>query len=801
MVSQSVPAGVGAALKKLAVVLRQERDQRYANRAVIGGLDAFLEHWAENAASEGLDRGFAAEVVEHLSGYGNKTPEEREQAARLVMSRLRDRFSAPPAREREQQEDITRATEATEAELDQPVEHIPGVGSLRKRQLARLGVHTIRDLLYLFPRRHDDYSALKTINRLRVGDEVSVMVRVSNVRTRQVRTNLRVITATLSDTTGSIQATWFNRRALESRLRPGRDFIVSGRVGQHLGQLNFESPEWEPLTREHLNTARLVPIYPLTEGLGHRWVRKVVKRALDTYLAAVRDPLPQELRRRLGLIDLQWAIQAMHFPADWDELDRARKRLSFDEFLVLQLGLLQRRLRAHQAPSEPLPVDDAWIEQFQSGLPFQLTGAQKRALEEIRRDMAQRHPMVRLLQGDVGSGKTVVALGAMLMAIANGKQAALMAPTEILAEQHYHGIQRLLEHTEDARFASARVALLTGSLSSQEKAATREAVADGRVNLVVGTQALIQQEVAFHDLGLVVVDEQHRFGVIQRAELAAKGRHPHVLAMSATPIPRTLALTLYGDMDVSTLDELPPGRQTIVTAWRGDRDRERIYAFLRTEVERGRQVFVICPVIEGSELEDTRAAVEEYERLRTTIFPDLRLGLLHGRLRPDEKEQTMQAFARGDLDILVSTSVVEVGIDVPNATVMMVEEAHRFGLAQLHQFRGRVGRGQHRSYCILLSDRAGELGERRLRAIENETDGFRLAEIDLELRGPGEFLGTRQSGLPDLKVARLSDMRTLELARATAQRIIADDPELIAPQHRDLRASLVRFWEPDLTTA
>ncbi|MGI6207147.1 MAG: ATP-dependent DNA helicase RecG [Anaerolineae bacterium] len=786
-----MPAGVGPVIKRLAAVLRQERDQQYADRAVIGGLDAFVQNWVSSAVTSGLDEGFATQVLTHLSDYASKSPEEREQSVRLVMNRLRSRYSATARVEHEHPEETSGLS------LDDPVERLSGVSDVRKRQLARLGVRTVRDFLYLTPRRHEDFSALKPISHLSVGDEVSLIARVQDVRTRQVRPNLRITTAILSDATGQMRATWFNQKGLEARLRAGRDLIISGRVGQYLGRLSMDSPEWEPLSREHLNTARIVPIYPLTEGLGHRWIRRVMKRALDTYLPVVVDPLPESLRIRYGLDELAWALRALHFPETWDEVDRAKKRLAFDELLVLQLGMLQRRRRAQAAGVPPLTVDEAWMEQFSAGLPFTLTEAQKRAIGEIRRDLARGHPMARLLQGDVGSGKTVVALASMLMAIANGKQAALMAPTEILAEQHMRSIGRLLEGAQGAPFAAARPVLLTGSLSAQEKAQIREEIAQGSANLVIGTHALIQQSVTFQDLGLVVVDEQHRFGVEQRAELASKGEHPHVLAMSATPIPRTLALTLYGDMDVSILDELPPGRQRILTAWRDNQSREGVYDFLRDEVGRGRQAFVVCPEIDGSESEDTRAAVDVYDRLRKVTFPELRVGLLHGRMRADKKEEVMQAFARGDLDILVSTSVVEVGIDVPNATVMMVEEAHRFGLAQLHQFRGRVGRGQHRSYCILMSDRAGDVGERRLEAIVKETDGFRLAEIDLELRGPGEFFGTRQSGLPDLKMARLTDLRTLELARSAAEVVLDEDPTLTSTQYRELRASVVRFWEQD----
>jgi len=791
-----------AALQKLALILRQERDESFSDRGADGGLEAFISAWAEGAASVGIEPDVVEYVVEHLDGYAGLNRDEREQSVRLVMSTLRDRFGsqsrvATPAPTPPQE---AEAREPLIAPSD-PVDRLSGIRDVRKRQLGRLGVQTVRDLLYLFPRRYNDYSALKPVGHLRVGDEVSLLVTVKTVRTRQTRPNFYVTTAVLADASGSVRATWFNQRSLQMRLKPGLEIVVSGKVGQFLGKLNLESPEWETISHEHLNTARLVPVYPATEGLGQRWLRRVVRRTLDDCLAGLRETMSADIRQQFGLIDLHAAIRAIHFPEDWDDLDQARRRLAFDEFLLVQLGLLQRRLRARQAVGSPLTVPDEWLQEFEAGLPFTLTGAQRRAIAEIRQDLAASHPMSRLLQGDVGSGKTVVALAAMLMAAEAGKQAALMAPTELLAEQHHRSISRLLRQAEGAPFRAGRLALLLGRLPAGEKAAAQEAIAGGQASLVIGTHALIQEAVSFNDLGLVVVDEQHRFGVQQRAELVAKGRHPHLFAMRATPIPRTLALTRYGDMDVTVLDELPPGRQVIRTVWRRDDSREPVYDYLRAQAREGRQAFIVCPVIEGSESEDSRAAVDEYNRLRTKVFPDLRLGLLHGQLPSEEKDEVMQRFARGEIDILVSTSVVEVGIDVPNATVMLIEQAHRFGLAQLHQFRGRVGRGEHRSFCILMSSEASEIGARRLKAIEQETDGFRLAEIDLELRGPGEFLGTRQSGLPTLTIARLSDLHTADLARRAAELILERDPELTAPPTQALAAELHRFWDRPTLTA
>ncbi|MBC7223778.1 MAG: ATP-dependent DNA helicase RecG, partial [Anaerolineae bacterium] len=490
-------------------------------------------------------------------------------------------------------------------------------------------------------------------------------------------------------------------------------------------------------------------------------------------------------------------------PDNWEILEEARKRLAFDEFLIMQLRMLLLKRAWQVQPGQALPVRPEWIEGFAAALPFQLTGAQRRALEEICRDISQPRPMSRLLQGDVGSGKTVVAAGAMLFAVANGAQAAVMAPTEILAEQHYRNLSRLFVEREMHKVVGLdrpiRLGLLTGRLTDAEREERYRELREGLVDIVIGTHALIQEGVAFRNLGLAVIDEQHRFGVAQRASLRQKGYNPHVLVMSATPIPRSLALTLYGDLDISTIDEMPAGRREIKTYWLLPQERERAYNFIRKQVQEGRQAFIIYPLIEESESIQAPAAVDDYERLRSEIFPDLRLGLLHGKMSSAEKEEVMLAFQRGELDILVSTPVVEVGIDVPNATVMLIEGAERFGLAQLHQFRGRVGRGEHQSYCLLIGEPVSEEAQERLTAIARTQDGFVLAEKDLQLRGPGDFFGLRQSGMPDLRVARLGDLKTLELARQQAERILQQAPNLQQPEHAMLRERLGELQEVDLS--
>ncbi|MHB0876360.1 MAG: ATP-dependent DNA helicase RecG [Anaerolineae bacterium] len=785
---------------KLLSILAEEQQRGFDDATVIGGLETFLPRWSKLAQSELQPPALVTDINAYLVGYSGMSADDRRTAVNAVVRRIREQPAvAPqaavvPQATTEEKPAAPRQPRRPRGTLDSPVTAVYRVGEQTEKQFARVGVISVRDLLHYFPRRHDDYSALKSINQLRLGDEVTVIATLMDVGSRAVRNGQRITTALFNDGTGTIRATWWNQRSLEERLRRQQEYIISGKVGQHLGYLAFQSPDWESFTPDPLDTGRMVPIYPLTEGLHQKRVRRAVRAALDDFGDQMAEPLPTSVLEGYSLPGYRWSVGMLHFPDDWETLDRARKRLAFDEFLMLQLGMLQRKRAALAADSTPLHVADSWLEAFESGLPFRLTGAQQRALSEIRSDLAQPHPMARLLQGDVGSGKTVVALAAMLIAVANGQQAALMAPTEILAEQHYRTITRLLESGSGAPFAAARTTLLVGSMPAQDKADAQAAVASGEANVVIGTHALIQDKVAFANLGLVIVDEQHRFGVEQRAQLTDKGQHPHLLAMSATPIPRTLALTLFGDMDLSAIDEMPPGRQRIMTKLFVEADRERVYDHIRREVLDGHQAFVVCPVIDAAEDGDVKAVTDEHERLQQRIFPDLKVGLLHGRMPSEQKDEVMQQFARCELDILVSTSVVEVGIDVPNATVMMVEEAHRFGLAQLHQFRGRVGRGSSRSYCILMSDCAGDLGERRLRAIEKETNGFRLAEIDLQLRGPGEFFGTRQSGLPDLRVAQLSDLRTLERARSAAEALLDSDPELAAPENAALADSLERFW-------
>jgi ATP-dependent DNA helicase RecG len=699
--------------------------------------------------------------------------------------------------------------------LDAPVTALASIRGQSGGRLANLGVRTLEDLLYLFPRRYDDYRDVTTVAGLRIGQPQSVQVVVWEAARKFLGARMQATELVGGDETGNLKVVWFNQPYLAQQFPTGTVVMLSGAPVLAGGFKKLESPDYEIVRGgELLHTARLVPVYPLTHGLSGRTLRAAVKVALDALVGALVDPLPEGVRRSLDLWPLSAAVRAAHFPSDWPEVEQARRRLAFDELFVVQLGMLQKR-RAWQEglPGEPLRSGPALVEDFVAGLPFGLTSAQHRVLGEILGDLDSHQPMTRLLQGEVGSGKTVVAAAAIFVAARNGFQTALMAPTEILAEQHFKTLSRLLAGwggEEDAesgletpgpdsatpyRVEPLRVALLTGSTPAKEKRRIKEALAAGQIDVVVGTHALIVEGVEFQRLGLVIVDEQHRFGVEQRQMLRQKSHNPHLLVMTATPIPRTLALTLYGDLDLSVIDQMPPGRQVVDTFFIRPEQRDRAYEFVRKEVVAGRQAFVICPLIEESEEVEARAATVEYERLKAEVFPELRLELLHGRMKAKDKEAVMRRFRDRETDILVSTTVIEVGIDIPNATVMLIEGADRFGLAQLHQLRGRVGRGKHKSYCLLLAESASEEATRRLKVVAELRDGFALAEEDLSRRGPGEFFGTRQSGLPALRMARLSDVHLLEAAREQATAIFRQDPDLARPEHAALGERVRRLWQ------
>jgi ATP-dependent DNA helicase RecG len=696
-----------------------------------------------------------------------------------------------------------RAPEARRAPaepgLDTKLQYLPGVGPHRARLLGKLGLETVRDALFHLPARHEDRTRLLPLRRMAPADAVTatgIIRGISPPPRGRPRSPLAVL---LGDGTAYLACVWFNQPYLARVFERGQRLIVHGKVQPYGGSLQMQVKEYEIVEDaddERVHTGRLVPVYRLTQGLTQRPLRALIKRLVDAHAGGVEDPLPPAARGRRAFPSLAEALRGAHFPASAEEQAAARRRLVFDDFLLFELGLAIRRHREGRERGISLSPPGALAGALLAALPYRLTGAQERVWREIRTDMAAPYPMNRLLQGDVGSGKTVVAALAVLTAVEAGHQAAFMAPTEILAEQHLLTLTGLLAPL------GVRLALLTNAVRGAVRSARLRAIARGEVDCVVGTHALVQEGVAFARLGLAVVDEQHRFGVAQRATLRAKGGRPDMLVMTATPIPRTLALTLYGDLDVSVLDELPPGRKRVTTVRRDEAGRARIYAFLREQVAAGRQVYVVCPLVEESEALDLKAATDMAERLRTRVFPELRVGLLHGRMSFADKERVMREFKAGAIDILVSTTVIEVGIDVPNASVMLIEHAERFGLSQLHQLRGRVGRGPWKSYCILLSAASSGDARRRLDAMAATGDGFKLAEVDLELRGPGEFFGTRQSGLPEFRIGDLvRDGAVLEDARREALALVAQDPHLLRPEHRALRAAVLARWRGKLDLA
>ena len=665
------------------------------------------------------------------------------------------------------------------------IESLKGVGPKRAKLFRKLGAGTVGALLCFYPRAYEDWSHPYSIAAAPFGEVCCVRAAVaSRVSEHRIRKGMTLYKLRACDGLSALHITFFNNRFAADRMKEGEEFLFYGRVGGAFTKREMLSPTFQPA----LSAASVHPVYRQTEGLSSRQIEAAVRQAAALLPETVGDPIPESCRRQYGLCGLREALLNIHFPDDPALLEAAKRRLVFEELLTLQLGMM--RLKGRRRCENTCRLREDHSADFFSLLPFSPTGAQRRAVREGIADMRGCTPMNRLVQGDVGSGKTAVAAALCYSAAREGMQCALMAPTEILAEQHYHSMEALFAP------AGLRVGLLTGSIPAAARRALLSRLEAGEIDLLVGTHALLSEGVSFARLGLVVTDEQHRFGVQQRAALASKGDHPHLLVMSATPIPRTLALIIYGDLDVSMLDELPPGRQKIATYHIGSDKRERAFAFLKKHLDEGRQGYIVCPLVSENEQENMASAEEYADRLRSGALKGYRIGLLHGRMKPREKEAVMRAFAGGDIQLLVSTTVIEVGIDVPNAVIMMIENAERFGLSQLHQLRGRVGRGKHPSYCILLSDAQNEEAVARLKIMCATNDGFRIADEDLKLRGPGDFFGARQHGLPDLKIAdMMGDSLLLEQAQSAAREIVQGDPQLDAPEHRMLRAQVARLFQ------
>jgi len=688
--------------------------------------------------------------------------------------------------------------------LDDSVQFLKGVGPQRFKLLARLGIRTVADLLSYIPRKYLDRSQIKTIKEsltsISPDEEVTVKGTITAVRLHMPKYRRTIFEVVLSDETGHISATWFNQPFLKTIFVKGQEVILSGKI-RFYKYPQLSSPEYEFVSSDGtapVNSQGIIPCYPLTEGLTQKYLRRLMRQCLDLYLPLVTDELPKHLMARHNLPSLPDAISQIHYPDSAEAMTQARTRLVYDELLMFQLALgLRRQQIKKTAVKYPIAISEQLEERIRKRIPFQLTRAQEKVIAEIRQDITRDYPMNRLLQGDVGSGKTIVAIYAILAAIGNNLQAAFMAPTEILAEQHFRNLTQLLASSQ------VRIALLKSGLGAADRKKMRGLIEDGEIDLVIGTHALIQKDVIFKKLGLLVIDEQHKFGVMQRADLRAKGVSPHTLIMTATPIPRTLALTAFGDLDISTIDQLPPGRQPIRTVLRPSSKMPDAFGFIRDKIKAGRQVYFVYPLIEDIEDIDAKtqqrqlykvnlkSATTMAKYLKEKIFPECTVALLHGDMKDARKAKIMADFRAGKTNILVSTVVIEVGIDVANASVMVIEHAERYGLAQLHQLRGRIGRGAHQSYCLLFGDFTTPESEQRLKIMEETNDGFRIAEEDLRIRGPGEFLGTRQSGLPEFKVANLAtDFGVLKLTRADSKEILDKDPFLAGPDNRRWRQEI-----------
>lgn len=835
--------GLTDPLEGLRKVLALEGSKKYSNTAVVGGLDAYLQHLVSESQLppshpvarilEELPRGGyrdlhpitrrrivdqlmkAAETAPRTASVKPRVPSEPRQPPKPA------RPAPAPARRPTDQAGVaavsrTPQTPAVIGTLDSKVSVLTGISRATEARLARIDIRTVRDLLYHFPTRYHDYSELRPIAELRMGEEQTVIGEVWSVSPTTIGRK-KATEALISDGSGTMRVIWWSGHWMAKSLHQGMTVALSGKISAYRGRLQMDGPEVERLDKASLNTRRLVPVHGLTEGIEARQMRLWIRQAVDSFANKVEETLPEDVRLRHKLLLPAQALRQVHFPDSVDLAEAGRRRFAFEELLHIELGVVRRRREWQAGGGAPrLVMPDGVRDGFVQSLPFELTNAQRRAMNELFADIAKDVPMSRLIEGDVGAGKTVVAAAALLAAVTSGYQGAIMAPTEILAEQHFQTFRHILKGDVEPEEVDGgalggdgqtyarvqppylgrpvRIALLKGSLPADRKRAAQEGIMSGDVSIAIGTHALVQEGVAFARLGLVVVDEQHRFGVEQRGALREKGESPHMLVMTATPIPRTLALTVYGDLDITVVNEMPPGRPPVKT-WRvTPQQRTHAYNFLRNKIAEGKQAYIIFPLVEESEAVQARAAVQEYERLSADVFPDLRLGLLHGRMSSSDKETVMRAFRDHELDALVSTAVVEVGVDVPNATVILIEGADRFGLAQLHQFRGRVRRSSEQAYCFLLSENVSSDAVERLQIMETTNDGFKLAEEDLRIRGPGEYFGTRQSGMPDLKVAQLTDVELIEEARSEASRLLDEDPGLARPEHGALRRAMERLW-------
>lgn len=785
-----------ASFDELYKFLKLEAQKGFNNKAIIGGFESMIPAWQERALQAGVDQEKINKIVSLFEPYAASDAETRKQIIRSTLEIIKqtppeiaeEKTSVPPQKSSQSLSYQPKAVFAT-------LTVIQGIGDKMAVKLEKLGLYTIYDLLHYYPRRYNDYSHLIPIRDLKPGDEVTISGAIQSVQKRKSKNKrLQMVESILGDGTGNLWITWFNQPWLTNRLNIGTQIVASGKVDTYLGRLCLNNPEWEPVNADHLHTNRIVPVYSLTAGIQQKWLRERIFQAINFWTQKIKDYLPDGIRSKEKLCTLNEAIRSVHFPTSQKELDQARERLSFDEVFFMQLGVMRQKREWQAISAGSYEMDQSLLEKEIGSLPFQLTASQRKVLSEIQSDLRSGNQMNRLLQGDVGSGKTVIARFAMEIVMRCGKQAAFLAPTAILAQQHFETIRTML--LKDKVIKEEEITLLIGDTPEKQKEEIREGLASGSIKIIIGTHALLEDPVAFQSLQMVVIDEQHRFGVAQRSILRAKGENPHILIMSATPIPRSLNLTIYGDLDISILNEMPGGRIPIETYLLHPFQKEVAYEKIREQIENGHQAFIIFPQIEGDEdeLSPTPAVIPGYEELVEKIFPQFKIGLLHGRLKQEEKDSIMFQFRNKELDILASTTVIEVGMDIPNATIILIEGANHFGLAQLHQLRGRVGRGDVQSFCYLVPDEDMATENERLRKMTETNDGFELAEFDLKTRGPGDFFGTRQSGYRGLKLANISDIKLITRARDEAEALIDQDPELENEENSALRFELENLW-------
>jgi ATP-dependent DNA helicase RecG len=788
-------------INTLRNVFELEKKKNYQNTAVAGGLKNFISFLKKINDFSIISSDKIYQMSEVFITYDDLSLEDRRKA-------INDLLEFLPLKTFENQSLILKNANldlndnrightpqiTQDKALYADVQSISGIGQKNSKLFYKLGINTVYNLLRYFPRRYQDFSQIKPINNLNFGDELTVIGTISqDLITRTTKSGkLRISETAITDGTGTIRINWFNKPFLSKQLYKGISIVVSGKIDTYLGRLVINNPEWELLDKEQLHTKRIVPIYPLTAGITQRQIRKIINHNLAFWSKRVLEYLPPDLLNDESLCAIDQAVTQIHFPENEDMLSHSKKRFAFEEIFFLQLGVVIQKRDWVKSTAKKYSLSDDRKRKITNSLPYQLTNAQNKAITDIASDLILGNPMNRLLQGDVGSGKTVVARYAIEAVIQNGAQAAVLSPTSILAEQHYRTLSSMFLASESA--TTDEVALLVGSTPKKERGDIFEGLVSGRIKVIIGTHALLEDPVIFNNLQLAVIDEQHRFGVEQRNLLKKKGESPHLLVMTATPIPRSLALTIYGDLNISVIDEMPAGRQPVETHLLQPGERKKAYQLIRSQISSGFQAFIVYPMIEGESEEDFTAAIYEHERISNEVFPDLRVGLMHGKLKPTEKDKVMFSFRNRELDVLVTTTVIEVGVDIPNATIVLVEGANHFGLAQLHQIRGRVGRNSDKSYCLLIPEEESGVENERLQAMVKSNNGFELADFDLKQRGPGEFLGTRQSGFITLRFANITDLPMIERCRRQAQKILNDDPDLVKPEYQLLYQELQLYW-------